>query len=1356
MGDPMRELNKIITVRSEPPETTPRLSDIIQKEKAGRTVSEYLFTTVLRGHSKLIFDSVVLRKGQGFWVQAEYGAGKTHFLGTMVDLLVWRDLKVWEALRDNELRSEYSGALSKVKWFPVAFSLLGMGQAGGGDSLMGVFEEQIRESLKAFDPELEPQIKITSAELADHWYESEATEDEKAAVNSFFSREHKCLPEEFRRKSGQRKFGQELVRSKLPEGRLRGKFKERFDHIYNQITKLGGYDGIVFVVDEFRSWQDRHPAGTPAYAEDEQVLETLAHVLPVQHLNIITIIASQGDMPQKLSGGGPGDRFLPLYLLADRNKGDFGEIVTFRCRELLMGATTDIKDYYDYCRKEYKFIKQANISLDYFTAIFPFQPRCFDVLRRITQSDVQHNLPTVRSGIRMAWQTLSDKELLKGRRLVVLPDIIRSEEMRKGLLSEHHRDAYQGLLAAIEQLPSLEVGSDEQEQAKRVLECLFFWVLSLPENLRDGLTAQEVAEATWLNDDAIGATAQAEQILELLLAHGFPVRKEKKTRGGEEVAVYSYYETSSDKDKPVKFFAPLKKKFLSDKKRQDDKWIESLFWRLPDITPEAQEELRVNGGLFVAFAPNDQRTSQEKQTNAPPKYQFPHRPAASTRKLYKVAYGGEVVMSDGWRDEFGEDIKNTDQHFRIVYLVKKTEETDAKITAALKETRVAVCRPEDLSESTRDALADLLAAEEMKRTCSAPNQTSLRDYADGKRRDAVKVLLKCQQDEFRRGQILTQKGYGIKAVEVFATLKEREESLAGRLLEKSYDTPLFSPKELKKEFTDTDARKIFAGLFTKEPATAEKDAAVNFGVGLELTQKSHPNELKPDASQALAEIRKELSGVSDKPISDIHKALCRPPYGLTQEMANLYLFTLVKLGGYELALNPATQIQLTNGKPLPSNKLTAHTLGLCKWNSQMDKALLGARIVASVQKGWNEVLPYARVLDDSLKPASTPDEELQRNDQLLAVLAKLKEEIPTVDRSLKTLADKLEGVIPKSFTELVARLNILVATTSYQEFDAAARESYATPEKFKEAFGEYEKARKLRERDLQISQARDYLAAACHVDKAIELDRKTNLNYFKLDTLFTSPHLIPARLDSFEKWKGSYVQAYRKAHRAFYESLAKIAASAQALRPRVIALNRLNTIIELGPPLTGTGNLNGELDQLESAAWVCPDGAEAEVAGTNAVCPKCDWTPAKALPQKDCDRTSQLITQGLADRIQRLKDASIAAILKKAADDSNRADLKSLLEIIQIADADKLVSVITDDLVTFLRKLLQEANIVHETVALLPILNQIGAVEEERIEESLSKLTSLLRTAIKNAKAKHGAGKRVRVLFRLDEPGTEN
>src|SRR5271166_2742205 len=257
----MLELNKIITLKPEP-ETTPSLSQLIQPEKAQQTVSEYYFTAALRSHFKRIFDSAVNRNGQGFWVQAEYGAGKTHFLGALVDLLVWREKDVWDRLTDAEIKSEYSGALSKVRLFPVAFSLRGMGQSGDGDSLMRVIEEQIRESLQTFDPKLGDKVRITSSELADHWYANEASDAEKAGVRFFFEKEHRAAPEAFRARSGSNKFGEELVRSKLPEGRLRGKFKERFAYIYEQITKLGGYNGIIFVVDEFRSWQDRHPEGT--------------------------------------------------------------------------------------------------------------------------------------------------------------------------------------------------------------------------------------------------------------------------------------------------------------------------------------------------------------------------------------------------------------------------------------------------------------------------------------------------------------------------------------------------------------------------------------------------------------------------------------------------------------------------------------------------------------------------------------------------------------------------------------------------------------------------------------------------------------------------------------------------------------------------------------------------------------------------------------------------------------------------------------------------------------------------------------------------------------------------------------
>src|SRR2546425_5588831 len=191
-----RELGKIITVKPAP-QAAPMLPQLITRAKARETVRDYLFTPSLRAHFKRVLECIVHRKGQGFWVQAEYGAGKTHFLGALLDLLIWGEEKVWDVVGDTEIKSEYSAPVSKVRMFPVAFSLRGMGESSENDSLMRIFEEQIKESIREFAPELEEQVKVTSAELAARWYTEEATEDEKAGVANFFRREHKCTPEEY-------------------------------------------------------------------------------------------------------------------------------------------------------------------------------------------------------------------------------------------------------------------------------------------------------------------------------------------------------------------------------------------------------------------------------------------------------------------------------------------------------------------------------------------------------------------------------------------------------------------------------------------------------------------------------------------------------------------------------------------------------------------------------------------------------------------------------------------------------------------------------------------------------------------------------------------------------------------------------------------------------------------------------------------------------------------------------------------------------------------------------------------------------------------------------------------------------
>jgi hypothetical protein len=278
----LQPLSSILSLKAEP-QTTPALNQIIRREEARDTVSNYLFTPTLRAHAKRICECAVHAKGQGFWVQAEYGAGKTALLGTIMSLLLWgKEEKVWDVLRDKELRADYEHALSKRKYFPVAFSLKGLGDVRGPahDSLMRIFEEQIGEAITQHCPELKDQIRVTSSELAIAWFDKQALPHHKAGVESYILSHHKLTVADYRAKHGEKKLGQAIVDSGLVAGQLKSKYKERFAHIIQQIVKLGNYDGIVFALDEFRSWQDRHAQHSEAAAEDEDVLETLAHVLP--------------------------------------------------------------------------------------------------------------------------------------------------------------------------------------------------------------------------------------------------------------------------------------------------------------------------------------------------------------------------------------------------------------------------------------------------------------------------------------------------------------------------------------------------------------------------------------------------------------------------------------------------------------------------------------------------------------------------------------------------------------------------------------------------------------------------------------------------------------------------------------------------------------------------------------------------------------------------------------------------------------------------------------------------------------------------------------------------------------------
>ena len=64
-----------------------------------------------------------------------------------------------------------------------------------------------------------------------------------------------------------------------------------------------------------------------------------------------------------------------------------------------------------------------------------------------------------------------------------------------------------------------------------------------------------------------------------------------------------------------------------------------------------------------------------------------------------------------------------------------------------------------------------------------------------------------------------------------------------------------------------------------------------------------------------------------------------------------------------------------------------------------------------------------------------------------------------------------------------------------------------------------------------------------------------------------------------------------------------------------------------------------------------------------------------------------------------------------------------------------------------------DENLVQEEIPLGPIVSDVGAIEEDHIDEAVDKFAKLLTKAIKDAKAKHGKSKRVRIFLRLPAPG---
>jgi hypothetical protein len=1325
MAASLKELGHILQPKPARPETTPTLRELLVEPV--KTVDAYYITPSLRALLKEVLETAVHKKGQGYWTRAEFGAGKTHFLATLTILLTNRQPEVWKVLHDDVLRQDYQAPLTKVKLFPITFGLLGAGEVDAGDSLVRLFEKEIRSALPE---ELRKKIPILSEELAAEWYSKQAGGLIKETIAAHFGKVHRCKPDEFQDREGTKHFGAEILKVIDQQGikiDLKGSFRERLIYLYDRITKLGGYDGLVFVVDEFRAWQERHD-GKPSFEEGVQFLETLAHYLPVEEKrNIITIIASQGDCPQKLMGAGGGDRFIVRELL--KQPTDYGEIVCFRVRDVLAGKDLEIEDYFNHCREKFRFLRKT--PRDYFRAIFPFQPACFDLLRRVTQSYERYGLPAARTGIHIAWETLRDDKLLASKRLAVLSDLLRSETLIKGLRSDNFKSSYESYETALEALQDLSFDDQERDLGRRILGTLYLWSVVNAETNR-GMSIDDLAEATMADLEGLIPKDAVLDLLTRLKSDIAQIKYDKDKGARFEIA-----ETGDTQ--PARAFGNFKKKAKADVDAQDRLWRESLFWDFKALEGAGSED-RFEGGFFDGYASRDSTKNIILPSTTT---------ARTTPAGLHVQYGGEIIVADRWDSAFGEPWPNKPEvHFRIVYLT-----TPAAVNKAeLLDPRIAVCVPGEFTEETRENLAEIVGCNLMLNHFNEkeyPGKGAFREWAKGRRREKMALVLASQIAEFRRGAIITQKELGLPASQFFASAPRqhgrREEDLAGKLLEKAYDAPLFNPKEFKKNLTENDARKVFHGLCGKTPTNADTSARENFAPGLGLVAKNDLATLAPQPGSAVIRIQERVRSAGDLAVGELVKELCQPPHGLTEDLIRLAMLCAVRAGGsppLEVAeLNPSAGLKLTNGKEPANKKLTGKQINLLEWNPRLEKALLGARLKVNTDRTINDALPYAQVIAPTMTPAGSPAEEEARNTELCVALQALAQELAETRENLKKLAGVLGGVLDADTLQTYQRLENIAATSDYLEFLETARANYATPEQFKAAHGLHERARRLTGRSVDLQSAKVYLDNLAALDDADLMFQAKSLNLqLAFGSLWAADDKVPALLEQFRQFRQKYAHTYKKAHRDHHEALEKLQHTVAGLDDKLTVIERLNAL-ELGAPVGAALSATGET--LRKATHPCALKINCQV-DDKPRCGNCHWDGATAPPAEEVQQLTQQAEAAVKELCKRVAQEAIRKILEQAG----QPNIHTLLEMITAARVEELARVLTPQMVQQLKDILAAANVEHRDLALGPLLDGFGVLEEDRIDDLLKQLRQQLLAAFDRAKRETDGKKRLRFLLK--------
>jgi hypothetical protein len=1194
--------------------------------------------------------------GQGYWVQAEFGSGKSHLLSFLASIALG-DEQSWDIISEKEKKAERGRRESIYRFweeglksknsndkkgiFVTVKTLVGSGGGAVGTTNKGKrLSEYILDAAKEqLQIETGKNISLYPVELLADRFLSEDIDRYRNDLKKFLKDPKFFNQDEFEEADT---FINDIQQNKTPDykrscGNKLWRFYTEYLKVHPQIAAetedilkymvetilAEGYSGVLLVLDEVSLFmKDRDDQRV----DDEKTLVVLANRLAkIHNLPIWTVCAAQQAIESTMGVKNiiAEDR-LKLVKLLEEDR-DYYDIVLARVREII--NPSHVGKYYLYYKRGFSW--PNTISEDEFRHFFPFHKPALEILRAVT-----YELTTARSAIHFMHQTLKHQIKNKGCELIRLWELfdeaVNYEEDPSGVhagiaaIKTKKESDYRAYESCKRQIDGLTKGylKVNRDKAIKIIQTLFLYHIS--RTRQQGITPEDIANSVLIERDSESNVEENMQHYETLADN---LRKEIS----QIVQSYDESERPRYRFEPIYIGINPRDEFQKarDEAESNEKILRESWEHLLSMdewpVKTRQMTIDLSGGIRSIFR------------NIGP-YSAPWEDITflqdKDQRLEIVWRGKQIFGLTGMRDLNRIAIENvalpainTDQtelDFAVFIGTKPvSHENISKILTQRNDPRILLWSPDEPTHDENELLIDFSAYRKL-----------ISDWQGKETEDAISVInwvanslntslgriQKVVDNSYARGKIDALNNTNME-FHVAGELSGILTPLMDRVLSSTYESRdiQFNPPIT---FNREDAIKVINGIVTTgsipkgTKPNQNISAAQNFGFGLMIMKKNAERQLDVSDNRYVSDM---WEFIDDKLADDgqtmkvetLYKNFTGiggpKDYGLTKRMVQIFLLCLVREGKVRVNLGPraGTTVSVIDYSNIETVEFST-------------KALDSLTELQKVTKpgNWDVLRPYAEKLLGGEIPISQTDSEISNTrSKIRGIFAEEQGEAKTyLDKSQKLFNKlKTENPYETELSQMVKLFSVDISGVddislvlyalkdafSYQAFDAN-QWSQQEIDDFANRLENYRSLKRFLLYDNDLISASEYCSHEVPEGKDFndirQIQRELSGKLSDLKPFIDSEVKLKTELiDTIKNLIHEYTSVYAVIHDSVVECIEKYRKDIQNIpdTDEFRALKILESISALSPAISG--QIEEKCKELEQQIFSCPNPSRVSI-----------------------------------------------------------------------------------------------------------------------------------------------------------------